>query len=130
MLDTNAASQVISGKVPAVRTRLTAEPMEAITVSAVTEAELRYGLARRGNPAGLVRKVETFLARTAVLSWDSDVARVHAALRAELAAAGLSLSPLDLLIAAHAKSEHATLVSADRAFARLGNRIALEDWTR
>ena len=99
-------------------------------MSAVTEAELVYGLARRGNPAGLTRKVEAFLARTTVLAWDSDVARVHATLRADIERDGLSLSPLDLLIAAHARSEHAVLVSADKAFAKLGNRIALEDWTK
>jgi len=32
------------------------------------------------------------------------------------------------MIAAHAKAEHATLVSRDKAFARLGHRISLENW--
>jgi tRNA(fMet)-specific endonuclease VapC len=50
MLDTNMASYVIKGNPPEVRHRLAALPMEGIVVSAVTQAELLYGLARKGRP--------------------------------------------------------------------------------
>ena len=52
MLDTNIASHVVKGT-RAVRNRLIQVPMHAISVSAVTEAELRYGVAKRGHPQKL-----------------------------------------------------------------------------
>ena len=128
MLDTNIASDVIRGTRRAVLERLTAEPLEAITVSCVTEAELRYGVAKRGYPDGLVRRVGAFLERATVLAWSSDVAAVYGALRTSIESDGLSLAPLDMMIAAHAKTVHATLVTRDRAFARLGERLHVETW--
>jgi tRNA(fMet)-specific endonuclease VapC len=50
-------------------------------------------------------------------------------LRAELAAAGKPLGPLDLLIAAQAREIDAILVTNDHAFANVKG-LALEDWTR
>ena len=130
MLDTNVASRIVRGDHRGLLGRLASEPLEAVTVSVVTRAELLYGAAKRGNPVGLSRRLRAFLERATVLSWTPDTADVYAELRASIEAAGLSLAPLDLMIAAHARAEHATLVSADKAFAKLGNRISLEDWTK
>jgi tRNA(fMet)-specific endonuclease VapC len=46
LLDTNKVSYVVKGQPPMVRARLARIPPAEIAVSAVTEAELRYGLAR------------------------------------------------------------------------------------
>ncbi|WP_147477807.1 PIN domain-containing protein, partial [Pseudomonas amygdali] len=51
MLDTNTASYVIKGHPPEVRERLAKQPMDSIVISTVTQAELLYGLARKGHPA-------------------------------------------------------------------------------
>ena len=56
MLDTNIANHIIRGDIPIVRQRLTAAPMESLVISAVTEAELRYGLAKRGHPKALRKR--------------------------------------------------------------------------
>ena len=45
LLDTDIASYIIKSH-PAVRRRLVAVPMHEIAISAVTEGELRYGVAR------------------------------------------------------------------------------------
>ena len=50
MLDTNMASYVIKGHPPEARERLASLPMDRIVVSSVTQAELLYGLARKGHP--------------------------------------------------------------------------------
>ncbi len=130
MLDTNIASHVVKGT-QAVRNRLIQVPMHAITVSVVTEAELRYGVAKRGHPQKLGTLVKEFLIRVDVLPWTQAVAHVYADLRAACEAAGTVLGPLDMMIAAHAKAAGATLVTNDRAFGHIpAGSLALEDWTK
>ncbi len=53
LLDTNIASDVIKGEPPRVRARLVDLPMGSVAISAVTQGELMYGLAKRGNPRNL-----------------------------------------------------------------------------
>ena len=53
LLDTNIASHIIKGDIPRVRERLVAVPMHSVALSVVTQAELQYGVAKRGHPPGL-----------------------------------------------------------------------------
>ena len=102
LLDTNTASYIIKGNFPRVRQRLVKVPMAAVGVSAVTEAELRYGVAKHPEAARLSVIVEEFLLRVEALPWDSAAAEQYGHLRATLERAGQSLGNLDLMIAAHA----------------------------
>jgi len=63
MLDTNAASHIIKGTWPAIRRRLARVPMASVCVSAITEAELLFGVARRPDAPGLATAVGEFLLR-------------------------------------------------------------------
>ncbi len=130
MLDTNVASHIIKGDIPLLRQRLAAVPMQDVLISSVTEAELRYGVAKRGHPAGLATRVQEFLVRVETLPWTSDVARVYGDLRAACEAGGVSLSPLDMMIAAHAKAVGAVLVTRDRAFGFVKDGLQSEDWSK
>jgi predicted nucleic acid-binding protein len=60
LLDTSAASYAITKKSLAFDHHLAKVPMAEIGVSTVTEAELRYGLAKRPSPA-LQATIATFL---------------------------------------------------------------------
>jgi tRNA(fMet)-specific endonuclease VapC len=62
LLDTNTVSYVIKGNFPRVRQRLLRVPMAEVGISAVTEAELVLGVARRPE-VSLKRVVEEFLLR-------------------------------------------------------------------
>lgn len=53
ILDTNIASHIIKGDIAAVIQHLIAVPMRDVSVSVMTEAELRYGVAKRGYSGGL-----------------------------------------------------------------------------
>ncbi len=130
MLDTNIASHIIKGDIPKVRQRLAQVPMQDVAVSVVTEAELRYGVAKRGHPPGLRRRVQEFLIRVDILPWTSNVAQVYGELRALCEAGGKVLAPFDMMIAAHAKAAGAILVTRDHVFALVDHGLLLEDWSR
>ena len=129
LLDTNIASHIIRGDIPVVRKRLAKLPMHSVVVSVVTQAELLYGVAKRGHPQGLTKRVNEFLVRVAVLPWTEDVASVYAELRTSCEAEGKTLAPMDMMIAAHAKAVGAILVTRDKAFSRVKGGLKLEDWT-
>jgi len=128
LLDTNIASYIIKGNI-AVRRRLLTVPMDEVGISSVTEAELRYGVARLPDNARLKTIVDAFLVRVNIQPWDSSAARCYGPLRAGLEAVGAGLANLDTMIAAHALARGSTLITHDKAFARVKG-LALEDWTK
>lgn len=130
MLDTNIASHVIKGDIARVREHLSRVPMHSVCISAVTQAELQYGVAKRGHPQGLATRVNEFLIRVEALPWTPVEAALYGDLRAAWEAAGVSLAPMDMMIAAHAKAIDAILVTRDRAFGFIPGGLALEDWSR
>jgi len=129
LLDTNIASDVIKGNPARVRERLVSLPMRSVTVSAVTQGELIYGLAKRGNPAALSALIHEFLIRVEVLPWTAEVATVYGELRAACARRGVTLSALDMMIAAQAVAQGAVLVTRDKAFDHVEEGLKLENWT-
>jgi tRNA(fMet)-specific endonuclease VapC len=127
MLDTNMVSHLLKQH-PAVVRRVVGTPMASLCLSAITAGELLFGLAKRLDAIRLHRAVGELLLRVDVLPWDNDVAKRYGNMRADLARAGKTLAPLDLLIAAHALSAGAVLVTNDGAFRQAGV-LDVEDWT-
>jgi tRNA(fMet)-specific endonuclease VapC len=129
LLDTNTASYVIKGNVPRVRERLLRVPMAEVGISVVTEAELRFGVARKPEALRLKAAVEEFLLRVESLPWDSEAAQSYARLRAGLEREGNPMGNLDMMIAAHALASEVVLVTSDRVFRRV-KQLKIEDWSR
>jgi tRNA(fMet)-specific endonuclease VapC len=71
--------------------------------------------------------VDRLLSELEVLPWRSEEARTFASLRAELESLGRVLAPLDLLIAAHAITVDAVLISDDRVFEQVPH-LRVENW--
>lgn len=109
MLDTDISSHVIRRRSPALAARFE-EHAEDLCVSAITAAELRFGAEKAGRP-DLAQLVEAYLERVAILDWTADVTFHYARIRAALERAGKPIANMDLLIAAHAVSQRATLVT-------------------
>lgn len=110
--------------------RAAADPHEPLAVSAVTAHELLRGVARL--PPGVRRArserwLETLLAAVPVIEYDLDVARVHAALWAEMSAAGRTLGVHDQMIAATAISLGYDLATRDGAFDTVPD-LAIRRW--
>ena len=127
MLDTNMVSHIIKAHTAVIK-RLLSVPMGALCISSITEAELRFGLAKRPEAKKLHLAVKELLLRVDVLPWDSANTAHYGKLRAALELQGKTLAPLDLLIAAHAHTLNAILVTNDSAFKQVTG-LATEDWT-
>ena len=124
MLDTNALAAIVGGHAPTTARQLF---LQGFCISVITEAEIRFGLAQRPYKAALRASLERMLSTIDIRPWTSATARRYGPLRAELAALGKPLAPLDLMIAAHALAEGATLVTDDRAFAQVPG-LATQDY--
>jgi len=103
--------------------------MAEVGISAVTEAELRFGVARKPEALGLKIAVEEFLLHVQVLPWNSEAAKQYAQIRAELERVGEPMGNLDMMIAAQALASEAVLVTHDQVFRRL-KQLKSEDWTK
>ncbi|MGZ8160534.1 MAG: type II toxin-antitoxin system tRNA(fMet)-specific endonuclease VapC [Methylobacter sp.] len=91
-----------------------------IGLSAITVAELEFGVAASQRQGDNFSRLERFLLEFEVLPFDRDAARPYGSLRKSLQAQGTPIGPLDFLIAAHALALKATLVTNNtREFQRV-----------
>jgi len=129
LLDTNTLSYIANGKSPAARAHLASlRAGETVCISSITEAEVRYGLARRPQAHRLHAAVEALLFKLQILPWGSKEAVAYGKLRAKLEALGTALSELDLQIAAHAIAVGAVLVTNDNALRRIKELNGTINW--
>ena len=129
MMDTNTVSQIMKGKSKAAREKLAGlRENQVACISVITEAELRYGIAKSNRAASLLVLLEWFLARVQVRAWGSEEAAAYGELRAKQEAAGKMVGNMDLLIAAHAIAVGATLVTADGGFGKVADLPGIVNW--
>jgi len=129
MLDTKTVSYLANGKSKAARARmLSLGADEAVCLSVLTEAEIRYGLARRPEAVALRERMEWLMAAIRILPWGRDEARVYGQLRANLESAGKTLGTMDMQIAAHAVAVSAVLVTNDKAFGFVADLKGTVNW--
>lgn len=131
MLDTDIASYIIRERPPAIQARMAEVLPSELCVSAVTGAELLYGLKRL--PAGhrLHLVVRQFLKIVRVVPWDAEAAAFYADIRHQLVTSGQPIGELDMMIAAHALSLGAILVTNNtRHYACIDAPLILENWSQ
>ena len=128
MLDTNTVSHLIRAH-PVLTQHVQSVPITSLCISSITEAELRYGLAKRPDATRLHRVVQEFLRCVDILAWESTTAARYGMARVGLESEGKTLAPLDLLIAVHALDTDAVLVTNDQAFSHMPG-LVLADWTK
>lgn len=129
LLDTDTASFVIKGRSPAVEAKLAAIPPDRVCVSAVTRAELMYGLKRLPASHRLHVGVRQFLKIVRVMAWDGDAADYYADIRHQLTSTGQPIGEMDMMIAAHALAIGAVLVTNNtRHFQRIAAPLMMVNW--
>lgn len=127
LLDTNTCIYIINAKPPAVLQRFRDYRMGEVGVCTVVAAELAFGVAKSGSSRNR-HALELFLAPLTVLPFDEAAVWAYGTLRAELERQGKQIGSLDTMIAAHALSQQATLVTNNISeFARVPG-LRLDNW--
>lgn len=130
LFDTNAISALVHHRQGYQRlaARIEAIDIEKRMLSAITMSELQTMIAKAREPATKAAKVGLVLAYFNVVDF-GEAAAVHAgSIRAYLEPRGLIIGPLDTLIAAHAKSLNATVITDNLSeFSRVPG-LRVESW--
>jgi len=129
MLDTNICIFIIKRKPSIVLELFLDYRIGDIGISSITLAELRYGVAMSKNREKNANALDQFIAPLEIATFDEEAALAYDDIRTALEKTGAPVGPMDMLIAAHALSLRATLVTNNtREFSRIP-RLDIIDWT-
>lgn len=126
MLDTDSVSYAIRG-VGKVGQRIVEQKPSELCISAITLAELRFGVERRKSRK-LEQAVAAFLSDIAVIPFDSACAVTFGRIGAKLAEAGQPIGEADTMIAAHALTLGLTLVTNNEKHFKRVAGLKLVSW--
>ncbi len=130
MLDTNICSYIIKQRPVEVLQKFEKIQKDQICISIVTYAELEYGVEKASSKRINQQIIQEFVDRLKVLPWDIDAAKHYATIRNDLEKQGIPIGNMDLMIAAHARSQKCTLVTNNlREFDRVPG-LNLENWAK
>ncbi len=128
MLDTVTCAFVLRRSSEVLLERIQRVPIEQQAISIMTLAELLYGVLesnkKKPNRAG----VDAFVRHVTVKDWSHDAAEHYAEIRVDLRKKGQMIGANDLMIAAHARSLDATVVTNNvKGFGRVKG-LKVENW--
>lgn len=127
-LDTDICSYIIKNRPPKARRRMNAVPLGQQAISIVTYAELLFGVKRSSSTKVNRGTVDAFVRHLSILDWNADAAEHYADLRTHLEAAGTPIGAMDLMIAAHARSLGAVVVTNNECHFRRVPGLVVENW--
>jgi tRNA(fMet)-specific endonuclease VapC len=129
MLDTDTCSYILKRANAAVMKRLQSVPIDEVCISAITNAELLYGVAVSPRKQMDQLAVDAFLRHVVIVDFSGDVAVHYAEIRADLKMRGAMIGAHDLFVAAHALALGMTLVTNNTREFRRVRGLAIENWT-
>jgi len=128
LLDTDICIYLIRHKPEQLLRKLTALPVGDVGISSITVAELQYGVQKSSRSEQNAEALAMFLLPLVVADFDYRAAESYGRIRAHLEVNGTPIGPLDTLIAAHAASLDATLVTNNVGeFSRVP-KLRVENW--
>ncbi len=130
LLDTNICIYIIKRKPLNVFNKFQSLSVGSVGISAITLAELEYGIAKSMNPESNRTALEKFLIPLNVIDFGADSTNEYGKIRAALEKQGTPIGSFDLLIAAHAKSLDLILVTNnEKEFERI-EHLKIENWVK
>lgn len=130
LLDTNICIYLIKKRIPSLIERLTQYPTGDIMISSISVAELEYGIQKSFNPEKNRDVFLEFLIPFRLEPFDPKASEEYGKIRLALEKKGKVIGPLDMLIAAHALSLQATLVTNNmKEFSRVPG-LSVENWVK
>ncbi len=128
LLDTNICIALIRQKPAMLIQRLTfLQPGDA-GISSITLAELFHGVEKSARPEQNMSALEQFLLPLDLADFDLNAALAYGKIRADLERTGQLIGSMDMLIAAHAVSVDAILVTNNVQEFRRVKGLLVEDW--
>ena len=129
LLDTNICIYIIKKKPADVLKVLKTKTKKDIYISSITVAELEYGVAKSQYPERNKVALIEFLSIFNILPFDDADAVNFGSIKTDLEKKGKVIGPMDLLLAAQAKTKHLILVTNNvKEFERVED-LKLENWT-
>ncbi len=128
MLDTDTCAFIMRGPSENLRQKLLAAPMDKQSISVVTLAELLYGVRLSSKPRQNREALSAFVKYVSVFDWTEDAAEDYAEIRVHLQKKGQMIGANDLMIAAHARSMGAVLVTNNEREFRRVPRLKVANW--
>ena len=128
MLDTNICIHAIKRNAPEMVRRLERTSPEDVAISSVVAADLWTGVMKSRERARNEQALKEFLAFVDVRDFPAEAARAYGEIRAELEAKGRTIGAMDMLIAAHAVHERATLVTRNSDEFKRVDQLKVESW--
>lgn len=127
MLDTDTSIYIMKARPASVRKRFE-KHRDEVCISVVTYAELLYGVERSSAKVKNQQAIDAFVQLLEVYDWTTAAAAHYAAIRAELDGVGAPIGAMDIMIAAHARSLNATVVTNNtRHFGKV-TRLKTVNW--
>lgn len=128
LLDTNICIYIIKKKPKSAIKKITSYSIGDIGISSITLAELAYGVSKSQQKQQNQEALENFLISIEIYPFDDLAAIEYGSIRAELESQGTPIGPMDLLIAAHARSLGLPVITNNtKEFMRV-NRLQVENW--
>ena len=128
MLDSDTCVYILRGNSSKVRRRFETASQDTLCISMVTLGELAFGVSRSQAKDSNRKTVDEFARRLTVIPWDELAAWEYGNLRHTLERQGAKIGALDTMIAAHALSIGASIVTNNvRHFERVPG-LKLENW--
>ena len=128
MLDTNICIYIIKQKPENVIERFRQTSISDIGISSITLSELEYGVMKSAKPEQNKLALAQFIAPIKLYAYDDVAAQHYGKIRAQLEKQGTPIGSLDMLIAAHALSTDAVLITNNESeFKRVSN-LKIGNW--
>ena len=132
MLDTDTCIFLMRGGFKKLEARVQSVPLQQQVMSAVTFAELAYGVQAASTAKRKQNQItlDSLALHLAVLDWPQTAAKNYAEIRTDLKKRGAQLGAADLMIAAHAIAIDAIVVTNNvKDFGRVKG-LKVENWTK
>jgi len=128
MLDTNMCSYIIRDNPKGIFQKLkVVEKKHTIALSSIVVSELLYGVSKKGSTK-LIKVVNMFVEQFTIYDYNKASAKAYANIRTILEKKGQVIGVHDMLIAAHALSLDATIVTNNtKEFERVDG-LVIENW--
>ena len=130
LLDTNICIYIMNRRPIEIIHKFKQFNVGEIGISTITVSELQYGAVKSDNPKLNVQRVEEFLVPLELIPYDLNAANFYGEIRYNLEKRGQVIGPLDMLIAAHALSNHIILVTNNEKEFQRVNNLRIENWIK